>query len=143
MTLLVTAAILWYARLNGMTFIDLERPMRMRLWSMLVILPLILILLLGTRYPKKDYDERDLIIDRKSLGAGFVAGFIFLFAAGVFVTVTSKPFDTLTNIYIWMRFSFLLYLAAFVSFLATSIASLIQYGREGKCCSSEGIESSG
>jgi hypothetical protein len=127
-TLLVCGVVLWYAWVNEIVLIDFERPIRIPLLSIPAIIPLILIVFIELRYHKRDFDERDKEIGCKSVYAGYVAALVFMLAAGIFLVTIVKPMDTTTNIYIWMRFAFLLYLASFVSFLATSIASLIQYG---------------
>ncbi len=127
-TLLISALVLWSAWVNRIILIDIENPMRIRLLGLANTIPLILILILSTRFRKKDYDERDTIIEHKSSGVGYITGLIFMVAAGFFLFCIVEPLGTTTNIYIWMRFAYLVYLALFVSFLTSSIAALIQYG---------------
>ena len=131
-TLLVCGVVLWYAWVNEIVLIDLEQVTRTRLLSIPVMFPLILIVFIEQRYRKRDFDERDKEIGHKSVYAGYVAALVFMVAAGFFLFTIVEPLGTTTNIYIWMRFAFLVYLASFVSFLATSIASLMQYGRGAK-----------
>ena len=127
-TLLISASVLWYAWVNEIILVDFERPMRTRLLAIPVVLPLILILIIESRYRKREFDERDKAIYHKSVYAGYAAALILLVAAGFFLFTIVEPLGTTTNIYIWMRFSFLLYLAVFVSFLASSLVAIIQYG---------------
>ena len=127
-TLLISASVLWYAWVNEIILVDFERPMHIRLLSIPVILPLVLIILIESRYRKREFDERDKAIYHKSVYAGYAAALIFMVAAGFFLFTIVEPFGTTTNIYIWMRFSYLVYLAAFVSFFVSSLAALTQYG---------------
>lgn len=130
LTLLISGAVLLYARANGIIFIDFERVLRMRMFSALLMFPLILIIFIEHRYHKRDFDERDKVIYRKSAYPCYVSGFVFMLAAGLFLTLSVKPFEATAHIHIWMCFTFVLYLAIIVSFLVSSIAVLIQYGRE-------------
>ncbi len=131
-TLLISAAVLWYVWVNEIILIDIEKPMRIRLLGMANAIPLIMIAILSVRIPTKSYDERDIIIEHKSAPFGYMAAFIFLIAAGFSLFVMVKPLDTTPNIYIWMRFCYLVYLAFFAGTFVSSIASLVQYGRGGK-----------
>jgi hypothetical protein len=88
-----------------------------------------MIVILSARFPTKIYDERDIIIDRKSAPFGYIAGFIFLVAAGFFLFVIVKPLGTVTNIYIWSLFCYLVYLTFYVGTVVSSIVSLVQYYR--------------
>ena len=127
-TLLISATVLWYVWVNQIILIDIENPMRIRLLGLANMIPLILIFIISYRIRKKDYDERDKEICRKSIGFGYITGLIFTVAAGFFLICIVEPLGTTTNIYIWMRFAYLVYLAFIVSFLTSSIAALIQYG---------------
>ncbi len=131
-TLLVSAAVLWYVRVNQIVLLDIERPMLIRLLGMANTIPLIMIAILSVRIPTKSYDERDIIIEHKSAPLGYIAAFIFLIAAGFSLFVMVKPLDTTPNIYIWMRFCYLVYLAFFVGWLVSAIAALAQYGWRNK-----------
>ena len=128
-TLLISASVLWYAWVNQIVLIDIDKSMRTRLLSLPVMLPLILMVIVGNFYRKREFDERDKAIYRKSDGFGYVAAVIFILAAGFFLFCIVEPMSATTNIYIWMRFTYLIYLACFVMFLVSAIAALIQYGR--------------
>ncbi len=131
-TLLITGVVLWYVWANEIVLLDIERAMRIRLLGMANAIPLIMITILSVRIPTKSYDERDIIIEHKSAPFGYISAFIFLVAAGFSLFVMVKPLDTTPNIYIWMRFCYLVYLAFFAGTSVSSIASLVQYGRGGR-----------
>jgi hypothetical protein len=131
-TLLISALALWSAWVNQIILIDIENPMRIRLLGLTNAIPLILFFIIVSFYRKRDFDERDKAIYRKSSGIGYITGLTFIVAAGFFLFCIVEPLGATTNIYIWMRFTYLVYLALFVSFLTSSIAALIQYGRIGK-----------
>lgn len=126
-TLLISGAVLWYVWVHEIILIDIDRPMLIRLLGMANAIPLIMIAILSVRFPTKTFDERDIIIEHKSAPLGYIAAFIFLIAAGFSLFVMVKPLDTTPNIYIWMRFCYLVYLAFFVGTFMSSIASLAQY----------------
>lgn len=130
-TLLIAVTVIWYAWVNQIDIIDLERPTRTRLIGLTTTIPLILIFILSTRIRKKDYDERDQIIDHKSSGVGYILGITFFVVAG-YCLFLINPRGSTKNIYWVMRGATLFYLAYFVSLLTLSIAALIQYGRGGK-----------
>ncbi len=132
LTLLISAVVLWYAWVNEIVLIDINRPMRTRLLSLPSMLPLILILIISYRIRIKDYDERDKVICRKSVVSGYIASLIFLVAGGFFLLCIVEPLETTTNIYIWMCFLVLVYLACFVGFLVSAIAALAQYDWRNK-----------
>ena len=129
-TLLISAPALWYAWVNQIDIIDLERPMRTRLIGLICTIPLILIVIISMRFPKKTYDERDTIIEHKSSGAGYASAFIFLVVAG-YCLFLINPRGSTKNIYWVMRGSSLVYLSVFVLTLVSSIAALIQYRMGG------------
>ncbi len=131
-TLLISGAVLWYVWVNEIILIDIERPMLIRLLGMVNAIPLILILIISYRIQKKDYDERDKVICRKSDGFGYIAAMIFLVAGGFFLFCIVEPLEATTNIYIWMRFTYLVYLACFAGWLVSAIAALAQYGWRSK-----------
>ena len=130
-TLLISALVIWYAWANEIKIIDLDRPMRIRLIGLTNTIPLILIVILSTRFRKKDYDERDKIIELKSSVIGYITAFIFLTAAG-YCLLLINPRGTTSNIIMFMRGSYLVYLAVFVLNFVSSLAALIQYGKRGK-----------
>ena len=128
-TLTISAAVIWYAWTHDITLLDIHQPLGKRLLrSIAAMLPLILIVVIDKIvFKKKDYDERDKDIERKSMSVGYISAFVFLLTAGFFLIFIAEPLNTTTNIYIFMRFCFLVYLAYFVSSVATSIATLLQY----------------
>ncbi|MHC4395010.1 MAG: hypothetical protein ACYS1A_05090 [Planctomycetota bacterium] len=130
-TLLISASVLWYVWVNQIVIIDLEKPMRTRLIGLTNTIPLILILFISTRFRKKDYDERDTIIEHKSSGVGYITAFIFLVVVG-YCSFLINPRGSTRNIYWVTRGLYLVYLTFFVSLLTSSIAALIQYGWAGK-----------
>ena len=136
-TLLISASVLWCAWANQIKIVDFERPMRYRLIGLVNTIPLILIVFISMRFRKKDYDERDTIIEYKSSGIGYIAAFIFLTAAG-YCLFLINPRGSTSNILMVMRGMYLVYLAAFVLFFVSSLAALIQYGWRGKGGSDSG-----
>ena len=122
---------------NEIKLIDMERPTRTRLIGLVNTIPLILIVVISTRFRKKDYDERDLLIERKSSGIGYITAFIFLVVA-VYFLFFINPRGSTQNIYLVSRGAYLIYLTFFVSLLASSIAALIRYGSLGKGGSNSG-----
>ena len=135
--ILTSAMVILYACQNQIKIIDLERPMRTRLIGLVNTIPLILIVFISMRFRKKDYDERDTIIEYKSSGIGYIAAFIFLTAAG-YCLFLINPRGSTSNILMVMRGMYLVYLAAFVLFFVSSLAALIQYGWRGKGGSDSG-----
>ena len=136
-TLLISGSVILYAWVNEINLIDMERPTRTRLIMLPGTIPLILIVILSTRFRKKDYDERDNIIEYKSNGVGYIAAFIFLTVAG-YCLFLINPRGSTQNIYMVMRGMYLVYLAAFVLFFVSSLVALIQYGWRGKGGSDSG-----
>jgi FtsH-binding integral membrane protein len=130
-TLLISASVIWYAWVNKIDLIDFDRPMRTRLIMLPSTIPLILIVVISMRYKGKDYDERDLLIERRSSGIGYLMAFIFLTVAG-YCLFLINPRGSTRNIYVVMCCSFLIYLAAFVWFFVSAIAALILYGKGEK-----------
>ncbi|MHC5060799.1 MAG: hypothetical protein ACYTFK_06925 [Planctomycetota bacterium] len=130
-TLFISAMVIWYARVNQITIIDLEMPMRIRLAGLLNSIPLILITVISIRYKGKNYDERDKIIDLKSSVIGYVTAFIFVAVTG-YCLLLLNPRGTTSNILILMRGAYLVYLAVFVLNFVSSLAALIQYGGKEK-----------
>jgi FtsH-binding integral membrane protein len=136
-TLLISASVIWYAWANEIKIIDLERVTRTRLIGALNTIPLILIVIISMRFRKKDYDERDAIIEHKSNGVGYLTAFIFLVVAG-YCLFLINPRGSTQNIYMVSRGAYLVYLTFFVSLLTSSITALIQYGWRGKGDSDSG-----
>jgi hypothetical protein len=101
--------------------------MTFRLLSLLLTIPLILIVIISARFPKKNFDERDKLIDRKANAIGIVGVFIFLGAASWFLGIVTKM--GMVNV---TQITLLIYLAAFVWLIISSVATLVQYGRGGK-----------
>ena len=130
-TLLISASVIWYAWVNQIILIDLENPMRIRLLGLANTIPLILIVILSTRFRKKDYDERDKIIELKSSVIGYITAFVFFVVAG-YCLFFINPRGLTRNIYWFMRGSYLVYLAVFVLNFVSSLAALIQYSRGGE-----------
>lgn len=130
-TLLISASVIWYAWANEIKLIDMERPTQTRLIGLVNTIPLILIVFISMRFKKKDYDERDNIIEYKSNGVGYIAAFIFLTVAG-YCLFLINPRGMTSNILMVMRGMYLVYLAAFVLFFVSAIAALILYGKGGK-----------
>jgi len=126
-TLLISASVILYVWVNQIKIIDVERPMRIRLMGLANAIPLILIVLISRRFRKKDYDERDTIIERKSSGIAYITSFTFLVVAGYYLFLIN-PRGSTRNIYWAMHGSYLVYLAYLVALLTSSIAALIQYG---------------
>ncbi len=126
-TLLISASVIWYVWVNQIVIIDLEKPMQIRLIGLLNTIPLILIVVISMRFRSKDYDERDLLIERKSSGIGYITAFIFL-AIAVYFLFFINPRGSTRNIYLVIRGSYLVYLTFLVSLLTSSSAALIQYG---------------
>jgi apolipoprotein N-acyltransferase len=93
-----------------------------RVLGLLNTIPLILMVLLDWKW-KKVYDERDRLIERKSLYYGIIGAFVFLAGAGWFLTVYTKMGSIKAVLIIP-----LVYLACFVMFFAQSSAALVQYG---------------
>ncbi len=130
-TLFISASVIWYVWVNQIVIIDLDRPMRIRLIGLLNTIPLILIVILSTRFRKKDYDERDKIIELKSSVIGYITAFIFLTATG-YCLFLINPRGTTSNIIMVMRGMYLVYLAVIVLNFVSSLAALIQYGKGEK-----------
>jgi hypothetical protein len=99
----------------------------LRLISLPPTIPLILMVILSWRLPIKGYDERDREIERKSMGYGIIAAFVFLGAA-VLVLGAVSPLGSMKIFFL----SSLVYSAFFVSQIVLSVATLIQYGRRGR-----------
>ena len=97
--------------------------MTIRLLSLPLTIPLILMVILSWRLPIKGYDERDREIERKSMGYGVIGAFVFLGAA-VLVLGIMSPLGSMKIFFL----SALVYFAFFVSTIVSSVAALLQYG---------------
>ncbi len=88
-TLVISAAIIAYIWRNEIDIYDLSKPTRLRILSLFMTIPLILIVITNWRW-KKVYDERDKQIDRKAIVCGSIGAFIFLGGAGWLLSVMTK-----------------------------------------------------
>ena len=101
--------------------------MTLRLLSLPLTIPLILMVILSWRLPIKGYDERDREIERKSISYGIIGAFVFLGAA-VLVLGIMSPLGSMKIFFL----SALIYFAFLVSQIVSSIATLFQYGLREK-----------
>ena len=125
--ILIGAAVITFIKVNELNFRDASNHAAFRILSLPLMLPLILMVIVSARFKKKDFDERDKQIERKSLFAGTMATFIFLGGASWLLVVTTRMGPITSLSIIW-----LVYLAAFLWYLISSVAALIQYGKGGK-----------
>jgi hypothetical protein len=95
----------------------------LRLLSLPLTIPLISMVILAWRIPGKEYDERDKNIERKASSVGIIGAFIFLGATAWFLCVITKMGSIEALLIIQ-----LVYIAAFVLFLISSVAALLQHG---------------
>jgi hypothetical protein len=121
-TLVISAAVIAYIRHAEINIYDLSQPTRLRILGLLCTIPLILIVVMQWRW-RKDYDERDMLIDRKANAIGIVGAFIFLGGAGWYLSVVTKMGSVRAPL-----ICTLVYLACFVWILVSSVAALVQYG---------------
>ena len=124
--LMVMSGALTIMKIYNLEMRDPQDHNAIRMLGLLNTIPLILIVILEWRW-KKIYDERDIEIERRALYYGILGVFMFLGAAGWFLTVVTK----LGSIKAHMIIS-LVYLACFVWILVSSSAALIQYGWRNK-----------
>jgi hypothetical protein len=99
----------------------------LRLLSLPLTIPLILMVILSWRLPIKGYDERDREIERKSISYGIIGAFVFLGAA-VLVLGIMSPLGSMKIFFL----SALVYFAFFISQIVSSAAALLQYGWKEK-----------
>lgn len=125
-TLVISSVVIAYVWLNEINVFDLSKPTRIRILGLFCTIPLILIVIIALRW-RKDYDERDKLIDRKANAIGIVGAFVFLGGAAWFLSVMTKMGSIRVPL-----MTFLVYLACFVWILVTSIAALVQYGEGAK-----------
>ena len=124
-TILITAIVTAFIRINQ---IDIYEPTTARPLGLLMTIPLILIVIISARFPKKNFDERDKLIVRKANAIGIEGAFIFLAGAGAFYVLLIGRMGSIRAVLI----IHLVYLACFVWILVSSAAALIQYGRTNK-----------
>ena len=124
--LMVMSGALTIMKIYNLEMRDPQKHNAIRMLGLLNTIPLIMILILDWRW-KKIYDERDIEIERRALYYGIVGAFIFLGAAGWFLTVVTKLGSIKAHLIMC-----LVYLACFVWILVSSSAALIQYGWRGK-----------
>ena len=124
-TLVISSVVITYVWRNEINIFDLSKPMRIRILGLFCTIPLILIVIIAWRW-KKDYDERDKLIDRKANAIGIVGAFVFLGAAAWFLSVMTRMGSIRVPL-----ITFLVYLACFVWILVSSVAALVEYG--GRC----------
>ena len=122
-TLVISSIVTAYIWRNEINIFDLSKPTRIRILGLFCTIPLILVVITGWRWRKKDYDERDMLINRKANVIGIVGAFCFLGGATWFLSVMTKMGSIRAPL-----ITFLVYLACFVWILVTSIAALVQYG---------------
>jgi len=122
-TLVISSVVIAYVWRNEINIFDLSKPTRIRILGLFCAIPLIVVVIIGWRWRKKDYDERDMLIDRKANAIGIVGAFVFLGGATWFLSVMTKMGSIRAPL-----ITFLVYLACFVWILVTSIAALVQYG---------------
>lgn len=131
-TLIISAIVITYFWRNEINIYDFSnltpaKVLRYRALAILSAIPLVLIVIIEARFRKKDFDERDKIIYRKSILPGLIGIFVFLGGASLFLVVITKA----GSIKAPLLYT-LVYLACFVWILVSSMAALIQYGRGGK-----------
>ena len=85
-------------------------------------IPLIAMVVLGRRFPDKEYDERDIHIERNGLSWGLMAGMSFLTGLSLLLCVLD-PRGSISTVTV----PFIAYLAFFVVTLFGSGAGLFQY----------------
>ncbi|HUS89704.1 MAG TPA: hypothetical protein VMW91_10185 [Desulfosporosinus sp.] len=123
-TLLIATVVITFIWVNEIDVIDIKTksPAAFRIYSLILTVPLILIVIISAQFPRKYYDERDKLIERKATIIGAVGVFIFLTGAIFFFYLISRVGSIRTLSIVW-----LVYLAAFVWFFISSVAALIQY----------------
>ena len=127
-TLLASAAVIIFVHINHIDVIGLSKPtLTGRILGVVMTVPLILIVVTAWRLPQRDFDERDKLIDHKTVIWGYMGAFIFLVGAGWFIIIANH-LGTIKS----MLIIYLIYLAYFVSASVSSIAALIQYSLGGK-----------
>ena len=87
-TILTASIVIAFIRINQIDIYG--QPKTFRLLGLLCTIPLISVVLISWRFPGKDYDERDKLIERKALTFGAIGAFVFLGGAGWFLCVISR-----------------------------------------------------
>ena len=82
-TILIAAGVIVFIRINQIDIYG--QPRTFRLLSIACTIPLILVVLISWSFPKKDYDERDRLIEHRAMFWGILGTFVFLGAAGWFL----------------------------------------------------------
>ena len=119
-TLVISVVVSVYLRLNEISIGDMSNPTPIgTIIGILGAIPLISIVALSIFFPGREYDERDTLIEGKANTIGIIGVFAFLLSAGYFLPVFAK----IAIPVLWM-----IYFAAFVCFLVSSVVALIQYG---------------
>ena len=126
-TLVTSSVVIAYVWRNEINIFDLSKPTRIRILGLFCTIPLIVVVIIGWCWRKKDYDERDMLINRKANVIGIVGAFGFLGSAVWFLSVITKMGSVRAPL-----ITFLVYLACFVWILITSITALVQYGAGAK-----------
>ena len=121
-TLVISAVVIAYILRNEINIYDTSNPTRIRILGLFCTIPLIMIVIINWRW-KRDYDERDMLIDHKANAIGIVGAFGFLGGSGWFLSVMTKMGSVRAPL-----ICTLVYLACFVWILVSSTAALIQYG---------------
>jgi len=121
------AAAITFMKIMQLDIANADHHTTLRLLSLPLTIPLILMVILSWRFPTKGYDERDKEIDRKSMSYGIIGAFVFLGAAVLALGIMS-PLGSMKIFFL----SSLVYLAFFVCVMVSSIAVLIQYGSGAK-----------
>ncbi len=122
-TLLAAAAVIIFVHINHIDVLGHYKPTPIgRILGVVMTVPLILIVIAAWRFPQKDFDERDKLIDHKTVIWGYMGAFIFLAGAGWFIIIANQ-LGTIKS----MLIIYLIYVAYFVSASVSSIAALIQY----------------
>ena len=125
--ILVGAVVITFMVVNELDISDVNSHATIRILSLPLAIPLVLMVIVSTRFKKKDFDERDKQIERKGLVAGMSGTFIFMAGASWFLVVATRMGSITSLSMIW-----LIYLAAFVWYLVSAIAVLILYGKGEK-----------
>jgi hypothetical protein len=126
-TLLTITVAAVFVHINNIDVFDLSKPTRFRLLNLAMTIPLILLIILSYRFPKKDFDERDRYIDNRAVAFGGIGALIALGGAALFLLFTSRAGHVKS-----LQIPFAAYIVCFVYFLILAIAALIQYGRCNK-----------
>jgi len=125
-TLVISSVVIAYIWRNEINIYDTSNPTRIRILGLFCTIPLIMIVIINWRW-KRDYDERDMLIDHKANAIGIVGALVFLGGSGWFLSVMTKMGSVRAPL-----ICTLVYLACSVWILVSSTAALVQYGRSDK-----------